>query len=191
MDTFAQSKLLLADTDPQEIQMVNAACKTPEAFVGLYDRYVLRVYRYILHRTGDELVAEDLTSQVFLDALKNLPRISPRVPFGAWLFTIARRRIADYFRKLHPITSFEENQNLPSIDADPLKELIQTERLIDLEAQLATLDERDRELLRLRFTAELSFGEISVLLGQKENTIKKSFYRLLDRLGRRMEAEND
>jgi len=191
MDTLTPSARLLANTGPQEIQMVNSARKTPEAFVELYDRYVLRVYRYMLHRTGDEMVAEDLTSQVFLDALKNLPRLSPRVPLGAWLFTIARRRIADYFRGLQPIASLEETQNLPSIDVDPLKGLIQTERLKDLEAQLATLDERERELLRLRFTAELSFAEIGVLLGQKENTIKKSFYRLLDRLGRRMEAEND
>jgi RNA polymerase sigma-70 factor (ECF subfamily) len=191
MDALIPSIRLMANNSPEEIQMVADTRNNPEAFVALYDRYVLRVYRYMLHRTGDEMTAEDLTSQVFLDALKNLPHFSSRVPFGAWLFTIARRRVADYYREFHPTASLEETQNLPSLDVDPLKELIQTDRLKELETQLTCLDEGERELLRLRFSAELSFAEMGLLLGQKENTVKKSLYRLLDRLGSQMEAKND
>jgi RNA polymerase sigma factor (sigma-70 family) len=171
--------------------MVAATLKNPESFALLYDRYVIRVYRYMLHRTGHDLEAEDLTSQVFLDALKSLPHFSKKIPFGAWLFTIARRRVADYYRGLHPTASFDETRDLMSSEDDPLKQVIQTERLDRLERQMSQLEEREREILRLRFSAELSFVEIGMLLGQRENTVKKSFYRLLDRLGSQMESKND
>lgn len=182
---------LMANNDPEEIRMVAEACKNPEAFVDLYDRYIHRVFRYTLYRTRDEMAAEDLTSQVFLDAIKNLHRLSPRDNFGAWLFTIARRRVADYYRQLRPSLQIDEHQNLPVADADPLKGLIQAEQLKDLEVQIARLNQREREILSLRFAAELSFAEIGLLLGKKENTVKKSFYRLLERLGRQMEVKND
>jgi RNA polymerase sigma factor (sigma-70 family) len=171
--------------------MVADARKKPELFALLYDRYVIRVYRYMLHHTGNDVEAEDLTSQAFLDALKSLPKLSLKIPFGAWLFTIARRRVADYYRALHPTTSLDETPDLPSSEGDPLKQVIQTERLYHLERQIAQLEEREREILRLRFSAELSFLEIGMLIGQKENTVKKSFYRLLDRLGSQMESKND
>lgn len=182
---------LMANNDPEEIRMVAEARKNPEAFADLYDRYIHRVFRYILYRTGDEMAAEDLTSQVFLDAIKNLHRLSLGVIFGAWLFTIARRRVADYYRQLRPSISIDESQNPPVVDADPLKGLIQAELLKDLEVQIARLNRREKEILYLRFAAELSFAEIGLLLGKKENTVKKSFYRLLERLGSQMEADND
>ncbi len=191
METLTPSMRLMADNVPEEIRMVAEARNNPEAFVDLYDRYVHRVFRYMLYRTRDEMAAEDLTSQVFLDAINNLHRLSPRGNFGAWLFTIARRRVADYYRQLRPSISIEESQNPPAADADPLKGLIQAEELKDLEVQIARLNQREREILYLRFAAELSFAEIGLLLGKKENTVKKSFYRLLERLERQMEAEND
>ena len=192
METLNPSIRLMANNDdPEEIKMVADARQNPEVFVELYERYIHRVYRYMLHRTGDEMAAEDLTSQVFLDAIKNLHRLSLGVPFGAWLFTIARRRLADYYRKLRPSTALEESRHLPIADADPLKGVMQAEQLSELETQIARLDRREQEILYLRFAAELSFAEIGLLLGKKENTVKKSFYRLLDRLGSRMEAEND
>lgn len=191
MEALNPTMQLTANNDPEEIRLVADARKNPEAFVELYNRYIHRVYRYMLHRTGDEMAAEDLTSQVFLDAIKNLHRLSLRVPFGAWLFTIARRRVADHYRKLRPLTSIEESRNFPVADTDPLKGIMQAEQLSELEAQIVRLNRREQEILYLRFAAELSFAEIGLLLGKKENTVKKSFYRLLDRLASRMEAEND
>lgn len=178
-------------SEREERELVNAAKENPDAFAILYDRYVVRVYRYMLHRTGNELEAEDLTSKVFLAALHSIRNFSQKVPFGAWLFTIARRRVADYYRRLPPTTPFDNNRDLPSSEEDLLKQVIQTERIAHLEKQIVRLEDRDLELLRLRFSAELTFPEIAILLGQKEDTVKKSLYRLLDRLGSRMEAEND
>jgi RNA polymerase sigma factor (sigma-70 family) len=191
MDALSPTVKSYTSNEPEEVEMVAAARKNPELFALLYDRYVIRVYRYMLHHTRNESEAEDLTSQVFLDALKSLPNLTQRIPFSAWLFTIARRRVADYYRGLHPTTSLDETRDIPSSEDDPLKQVIQTERLYRLERQIAQLEEREREILRLRFSAELSFVEIGILLGLRENTVKKSFYRLLDRLGSKMESKND
>src|SRR5512139_3936307 len=71
-----------------------------EAFAELYRRYLTPVYRFIFRRVGgDVAVAEDLTSQVFLEALDGLSGYRERGRFVAWLFTIARRRLADRYRK--------------------------------------------------------------------------------------------
>ena len=177
--------------EPEEHSLVKAAQANPQAFALLYDRYVVRVYRYLLHRLGRELEAEDLTSQVFLDAFRSLPSFSGKMPFGAWLFTIARRRVADYYRSLPPTVPLDPLLDLPASELDPLKQVIETERVVQLEKQMAQLGERDQELLRLRYSADLTFPEMAILLGQKEDAVKKSLYRLLDRLGNQMEANND
>jgi RNA polymerase sigma-70 factor (ECF subfamily) len=58
-------------------------------------------------------------------------------------------------------------------------------------ALVRTLDDDEQELLRLRFSADLSFGEMGVCLGRKEDTVKKTFYRLLARLQRQLEQSHD
>jgi RNA polymerase sigma-70 factor (ECF subfamily) len=178
-------------SEPDERQLAEAAKANPEVFASLYDLYVLRVCRYMLQRTGNEMEAEDLASQVFLAALKSLPHYSPKIPFGAWLFTIARRRLADYYRLGPPDLSLENRPELLSSEEDPLKGVLRNEEFSLLESQLARLEEKEREVLRLRYAAELSYGEIAFLLGMKEDALKKTVYRLLDRLERRMEADNE
>src|SRR5262245_7785389 len=70
------------------------------AFAELYRRYLTPVYRFIFRRVGSDIaLAEDLTSQVFLEVLDGLAGYRERGKFVAWLFTITRRRLADRFRK--------------------------------------------------------------------------------------------
>lgn len=74
-----------------------------------------------------------------------------------------------------------------STDANPLTHLINTERITALSELVSKLPEEQQELIRLRYVAELSFAEIGCLLGQKEDTVKKSLYRLLARLKAQLE----
>ena len=171
--------------------LAEAAKTNPEVFSSLYDRYVLRVYHYMLQRTGNEMQAEDLTSQVFLDAIRSLPHYSPKIPFGAWLFTIALRRLADYYRGERPSLPLEQGSNLPSKEEDPELRILRTEEFNWLESQLAQLEEQDLELLRLRYSAELSYREIGHLTGRSEAAVKKAIYRLVDRLESQKEADHD
>ncbi|MDD5371604.1 MAG: sigma-70 family RNA polymerase sigma factor [Anaerolineaceae bacterium] len=160
------------------------------SFPALYDQYALRVYRYLFYRVRNPKEAEDLTAQVFLEVLQGLPHYTPRSPFAAWLFTIARRRVADHYRRLRPTQSLDEQAEFLPSGEDVLAQVIQAENLERLAGLFARLSAAEQELLRLRFSAELTFAELAALLGQREDAVKKSLYRLLARLERQMEVED-
>jgi RNA polymerase sigma-70 factor (ECF subfamily) len=84
----------------REAALVEDARQDPAAFAHLYELYFARIYRYLRMRVAHESDAEDLTQQVFLQALNALPRYQTRgAPFAAWLFTIARRALADHSQR--------------------------------------------------------------------------------------------
>ena len=69
------------------------------AFGALYDRYVEAVYRYVFYRVRETAEAEDVTSEVFMKALRAMPRYETRQPFLAWLYRIARNAVIDRARR--------------------------------------------------------------------------------------------
>jgi RNA polymerase sigma-70 factor (ECF subfamily) len=159
-----------------------------DAFAELYQRYLTPVYRFIFRRVGGEVAAaEDLTSQVFLEALHGLSGYRERGHFVAWLFTIARRRLADRYRKC----DLDSLEDVPESLLGIPDGLEQRENMASLKQLLATLDEEKRELLQLRFAAELSFADMAAVLGRKEAAVKMSLYRVLDELRARWEAGNE
>jgi RNA polymerase sigma-70 factor (ECF subfamily) len=170
-----------------ENSLVEAASREPQAFAELYTSYVGRVYRYVHARVAHQRDAEDLTSQVFLDALKSLPSYRSRAPFAAWLFSIARRRVADYYRHGDQASTANIDDIPLSSGEDVLNQIIHDEHLVALAEVITGLDEQEQELLQLRFAAEMTFMEIAALLGRREDTVKKRFYRLLARLQSQME----
>jgi RNA polymerase sigma-70 factor (ECF subfamily) len=171
---------------PDDAGLILAARRDPEAFARLYDRYVQSVYRYLRGRVGSAPEAEELTAQTFLAALESLPRYDHRGYFSAWLFSIARRKAADFFRRRETLP-LEDAEPLAS-DADLPGEAARAEQIRQLAQLIATLAENERELIRLHFTAGLTFAEMANVLGKKEDAVKKSVYRLLERLHGRMET---
>jgi len=113
-----------ADLPEDEDTLVRHSQENPAAFGPIFDYYAPRVYRYALHRIGNASDAEDVTSRTFTDALQGLDRYRPKRQgsFGGWLFTIARRRCADYFRVSNPLPL--SNFNLKDNAAGPLDEVI-------------------------------------------------------------------
>ncbi len=160
-----------------------------ETFGLLYDRYAVPVYRYVYSRVGNAADAEDLTAQTFLSALEALPRYRERGAFAAWLFRIARSKLMDYFRRDRNHIPLEQVDMDPKAD-DPLACSIASDEVSTLKALVAALGIEERELLRLRYVADLSFSEMAALLHKREDAVKKSLYRLLARLNSQMEAKN-
>lgn len=159
-----------------------------DAFAELYRRYLTPVYRFIFRRVGGDIAAaEDLTSQVFLEALNSLSGYRERGQFAAWLFTIARRRLADRYRR-PGMNSLEDVPEALLGIADGLEQREDLQRLKQL---LTALDDEKRELLQLRFSAGLSFANMAAVLGRKEAAVKMSFYRVLERLRAQWEAGNE
>jgi len=161
---------------------VQQSKEDPGAFGPLFDFYAPRVYRYVLHRIGDVSVAEDLTSRIFTDALQSLIRYRPKRngSFGGWLFTIARRRCADHFRLTSPLplSDFDLAENVPG----PLDKVIYRDEQCRLNEILNSLNDNDRELLRLRFAAELTYQQIGDAIGKSEAAAKMRLGRLLERM---------
>ena len=171
-----------------ETSLVSSAQRNPAEFAALYDRYFRQIYHYLYSRVGSAAEAEELTAQTFLAALEALPRYRQRGHFAAWLFTIARNKARDFYR--HGVSPTPLNENHPDKADDPLSQVIQTDQVEQLANLIRKLDADEQDLLRLRYVADLSFAEIGVCLGRKEDTVKKTFYRLLARLQRQMEQSH-
>ena len=162
----------------------------PTAFIGLYNIYVRPIYRYIYTKVGEAKQAEDLTAQVFLEALESLPRYRHDGHFAAWLFSIARHKVTDYYRTRHEGIPIEAVRG-ETEKAEPLAGLIHEEEISRLSGYIHQLKEDDQELLRLRLVAELNFGEVARLTHCNMETAKKRYYRLITQLREQMEVEND
>jgi len=171
-----------------EASLVEAARREPDAFAALYRRYLTPVYRYLLRRLSNIHDAEDLTAQVFTEALEGLVTHHYRKGgcFAAWLFTIARRRLVDFYRQ-RPSASLRDP---PSSEPGLLATVEKGEDLKHLTHLVAQLDEERQELLRLRFSAGLSFAQIGVLEGRTEAAVKMALYRAIDFLHEQWEEEN-
>jgi RNA polymerase sigma-70 factor (ECF subfamily) len=175
------------DYEPEEINLIRAARKDPKAFDGLYLRYVEPVFRYLYSRLGNVHEAEDITAQTFLVAFESFDRFRQDGHFASWLFTIAHNKAMDHFRQRKDTTPIDEINEIP-LESDPLNGVIQSEQAAALSKLIRALTEEDRELLRLRFLAAMSFPEIAHILHRNEEAVKKSVYRLLARLHDQLEV---
>lgn len=184
------TKLKTELTEKSVTQMIEAARRDPRKFGDLYLLYAQPVYRYLLSRIRNIPEAEDATTQTFLAALEQIKKYKHDGYFSSWLFSIARNKAMDYFRKQRKETSLNETE-LISTDINLLTQVIKNERITALAELINKLPDEERELIRLRYVGELNFAEIGQLLGQKEDTVKKSLYRLLARLKAQLEDSND
>ncbi len=172
-----------------EAQIIRAAQKDPAAFEPLYKEFFPRIFRFILNRTGDREVTADLTSQVFLNALKNLSSYEPRgIPISSWLFRIASNTIAGYFREgkrtQHVVLDERARQLLAEeLNTDAPSEEYSNE-LIKQVFECLTRDEI--ELIELRFFEKMSFRSIGEILNITENNAKVKLYRTLARIKTRL-----
>lgn len=173
-----------------ELKIIKAAREDPRVFGELYKLYVEQVFRYIYSRIGNMHEAEDITAQTFLVAFESFERFRQDEHFASWLFTIARNKATDYFRQQKNMSSIDKVTDILG-DNDPLSEVIHSEQTAALTKLIRTLPEEDRELLRVRFLAEMSFPEIARFLHRNEEAVKKSTYRLLARLHSQLEFSNE
>ena len=172
---------------PPDIQLVAAAQRNKAQFARLYRRYVTKVYRYLYVRLRDSAEAEDLTAQVFTEALEKLHTYREQGSFAGWLFTLARRRLIDHYRRRRPTLALNAARNVTDGTDVPgaVTHNQQLERLTQLVQQL---DADQQELLSLRFAAELTYADIGAAVGKSEAAVKMAIRRLLNQLEAQWEA---
>ena len=191
---MAESRITLTSAEinreSDELRIIKATRRDPKAFGELYLLYVEQVFRYLYSRLGNVHEAEDVTAQTFLAAFETFDRFQQDGHFASWLFTIARNKAMDHFRQQKNTSSIEAIAEIP-VQGDPLYEVIQSEQTAALSKLIQALPEEERELLRLRFLAAMSFPEIAHFLHRNEAAVKKSIYRLLARLHSQLEVSNE
>lgn len=140
---------------------------------NLYEHYHLRVYKYLYYRVGDELVAEDLTSEVFLRMIRFIGGFRPpSTSFQAWLFQIARNLANDHFRQteVHDQVQLEDEMKLAIEEMD--KEVDRHLTSESLVHALNMLTEEQRDVIVLRFISGLPIAEAAQSLNKSEDAIK-------------------
>ena len=175
-----------------EATEIAAAQANPTAFEPLYLRYRGRVYHYLRTRLNNDEDAADATQQVFLQALKALPKYRQRgIPFAVWLFRIAHHLAINVYSRHHSTVSWHALPELahPSNEEDMETHVLQQETLAYLKILLVQLDPYKRELLALRFAAGLTVPQIAAVVGKNPDAVKKQLRRLLQSFKERYHDE--
>lgn len=156
----------------EESLVRRAQNRDQEAFTQLYEEHFDKIYRYIALRIGNEAEAEDMTQQVFLNALQSISSFRWKgVPFSAWLFRIAHNQAVDYLRRKKrtavPLDeSVASNDNTPQVIAE---QKLDIERLLSATQKLT---DAQREVISLRFTSELPIAQVAEIMGKSQGAVK-------------------
>jgi RNA polymerase sigma-70 factor (ECF subfamily) len=161
----------------------------PSGLAAVYDFYAHRIHRYFYSRVENAEDAEDLTAQTFMSVIEALPYYQHRGQFTAWIFQIAQSKAMDFFRRNHSKVRKDASVSDRVFD-ETLENIVQAQTIDTLRVIIKMLREDERELLRLRFVVDLSYIEIADLVGRKEDAVRKSVNRILERLHVQMEAKN-
>jgi RNA polymerase sigma-70 factor (ECF subfamily) len=179
----------------EEKELVRQAQKAPDAFAKLYDQYYPKIFGYVLRRTANLEVAQDITSETFFNALRKLWQFQWRnVSFSSWLYKIATNEINQYFRKAEykKSVSLEELQEQgfePISTDDPESELVEAQEqlkqyqdFLEIQGKIVRLPAKYQEVIALRFFEQKQIKEIAEILGEKEGTIKSLLHRAVEKL---------
>ena len=165
-----------------ERTQVEAAQRDPSRFAGLYEQNFYRVYAYIVRRVGDRHQAEDLTADVFREALAGIGKFEWRgVPFAAWLAGIASRVVADYWKRLGRETGNPAKEPEATVSA----EIENSTMLFQL---VNRLPEAQFRVIHMRFVEQKSIREIAQELGRSEGAVKQLQLRAMESLRAQLEG---
>jgi len=164
-----------------ERRLIEAAQKDPNRFADLYDENFARVYAFVARRLGNRQDAQDVTSEVFQQALANLHRFEWRgVPFAAWLYRIAANAIADHLRKSSRETGPMSEDAIAASEVERIEERASLFRSVD------RLPAEQRRVIVMRFAEGKSIREIAGEIGKSEGAVKQLQWRGLQALRAQM-----
>lgn len=175
------------DQDNEVKLIKRAQAGDEEALVALYQKYLNPIYRYIFSHTADTPATEDLTSEVFLKMVRQLPHFDHRSSFKNWLYAITKNTVADYWRQHYqkptvPLESVAEINLLKShsiSNVDIEQQLKQKEEIVY--NILRQLPDNYRRVLELRFLQNYTLQETANELRLTLTNVKVLQYRGLKR----------
>ena len=143
-----------------------------EAFAQLYEEHFDKIHRYVTLRIGNEMEAEDVTQQVFVNTLQSISSFKWRgISFSAWLFRIAHNQAVDYLRKKKR-AAVPLDESLASNDSSPQLVAEDKQDIEQLLQATKKLTEAQREVISLRFTSGLPIAEVAKVMGKSQGAVK-------------------
>jgi len=154
-----------------------------DSFERLFEEHAGRLFSFLVYRTGNRALAEDLLSETFERVLRSHHRFDPRRGSERrWLYTIALNLLRDQARRrTHEERALQHvGAGTPAAETDP--GLVAVEHRDELHRALAVLSDEEREAIALRFGADLKLRDIARVLGDGESAVEGRIYRALRKL---------
>jgi RNA polymerase sigma-70 factor (ECF subfamily) len=174
----------MAKNKLDERALIEQARHDRQAFGELYELHVDRIYNYIYYRTGNQHDAEDLTARVFFRAIQHISHYQDRgAPFAAWLFSITRNMLANWYRdtgkwKMVPLDNMLHQQ----LEDGPEYSIEKGQDRDALLAAIRRLPPERQDLLILKYVEQMTNSEIGQMMGRSEGAIKSLYHRTLHSL---------
>ena len=158
-----------------------------QAVTSVYNHYFPEIFRYVKYRLGDDCLAEDICSEVFLSLLKALKNGNgPGKNLRGWLIGTARHMVVDHIRHKYRHPTQVISDGLESHEASPCEQVEQHHASYSLRAALVQLTEDQQQVLTLRFGQGYSLEETAEIMKKKINAVKALQFRALNALQRRI-----
>ena len=171
---------------PDEALMDLYVLGDSKAFVVLYGRYRRPLYGYIRSKVSKKELADEIFQATFFNLHRSRARYRHGLKFDAWLFSICRNAMRDYFRKLK--TSERQNETFYEEEiSSEMDESIEVSSA--LTEKVAQLPKDQRQIIEQRVIEEREFSEIATALSTTRENVRQILSRALRKL--RMEAENE
>ncbi len=160
-------------------------------FEKVYKEYFNDVYLYIKRLSGDEHIAEDITSETFFKALKSIDSFRGDCEIRVWLCQIAKNSFYTYIKKNSKIQNVEETEliNLPDNKRSVADEVQSKLQSFEIQKILHEIDEPYREVFMWRVYADLSFKEIAGIFNKNENWACVTYHRARKLIKERLEEK--
>ena len=158
-------------------------------FEKVYKEYFNDVFLYIKRLSGDEHIAEEITSETFFKALKSIDSFRGDCEIRVWLCQIAKNSFYTYIKKNSKIQNVEETEliNLPDNNNNVADEVTSKLQAFEIQKVLHEIDEPYREVFMWRVYAELSFKEIAGIFNKNENWACVTYHRARNQIKKRLE----
>lgn len=162
-------------------------------FEKVYKEYFNDVYLYIKRLSGDEHIAEDITSETFFKALKSIDSFRGECEIRVWLCQIAKNSFYTYIKKNSKIQNIEESEliNLPDNKNNVADEVQSKLQAFEIQRILHEIDEPYREVFMWRVYADLSFKEIAGIFNKNENWACVTYHRARNQIKKRLEEKQN
>ena len=172
-----------------EADLVERAKRDPGAFGELYDRHFQQIYRFVYSRVRDQAAAEDVTSEVFVKALRGIGRYQHTGrPFSAWLYQIAVNAVNDRYRASRHTEDIDEQIGLAAGGPGLEDQALQHEEVRRIWALVEQLPVTQRTAMVLKFQEDMKIDDIAAVMGKSPGAVKLLLHRGVGKVREQLEG---